>query len=402
MPKNTNRCIAPFTQLTIDPVGNTSPCPYLGGMTWQFDKDSTVQERWTGAEFEDLRKSHINNERDERCQRCWNEEDAGKQSLRKRLYTDFALDIGQIDQSIEDKTYLKGPITLTMKNGNVCNLQCRSCGPKDSMAWLPEAKHYIEKYPNDLGGTWFEKERFKKNWNQTQLEDMSTWNHNLQRLELYGGEPLYNKKVLEHLQSMDPDTAKNITLYFNTNANHIPSQEWKDAMSKFKKVEFMLSLDGVEDQFEYIRHPGKWRNVLMMRAWLKLNSKWLNISHGIITTVSIMNVYYLPEILDLFEDSWAEYVFLNIVELPTHFCIKNLPDPVKIKVANKLLNSKHKHKLIEIVNFMNAEPCNEIIWTRYLNWTQRIDDYRQQSFQTTFPEFYSCIPTSYLNIKQSS
>ena len=71
MPKNTNRCIAPFTQLTIDPVGNTSPCPYLGGMTWQFDKDSTVQKRWTGEEFEDLRKSHINNERDERCQRCW-------------------------------------------------------------------------------------------------------------------------------------------------------------------------------------------------------------------------------------------------------------------------------------------------------------------------------------------
>jgi hypothetical protein len=139
-----------------------------------------------------------------------------------------------------------------------------------------------------------------------------------------------------------------------------------------------------------------------MRAWLKLNSKWLNISHGIISTVSIMNVYYLPEMLDLFEDSWAEYVFLNIVELPTHFCIKNLPDPVKIKVANKLLNSKHKHKLIEIVNFMNAEPCNELIWTRYLTWTQRIDDYRQQSFQTTFPEFYSCIPTSYLNIKQSS
>ncbi len=155
-------CIAPFINLTIDPVRNTSPCPYLGGGTWNFANENSFKSIWQSEKFENLRQSHLAGERNPICQRCWTEEDVGKMSARLRYLQDFSKQLEQITQKIKDKSYLEGPSTLTMKNGNICNLQCRTCGPKDSYSWIPEAKSHIKNFPEQLDGTWFGGEAFKK------------------------------------------------------------------------------------------------------------------------------------------------------------------------------------------------------------------------------------------------
>ena len=71
-------CIAPFINLTIDPVRNTSPCPYLGGGTWNFANENSFKSIWQSEKFENLRQSHLAGEKTPICQRCWTEEDVGK------------------------------------------------------------------------------------------------------------------------------------------------------------------------------------------------------------------------------------------------------------------------------------------------------------------------------------
>jgi MoaA/NifB/PqqE/SkfB family radical SAM enzyme len=379
-------CIAPFINLTVDPINNTSPCPYLGGGSWNFANETSFKSIWQSKNFEDLRQSHLAGEKNPICQRCWTEEDVGKMSARLRYLQDFSKQLEQITQKIKDKSYLEGPSILTMKNGNICNLQCRTCGPKDSYSWIPEAKSHIKNFPEHLDGTWFRSEAFKKNWSNEQLKDFQNFNKNLTRVEHFGGEPLHNPKVVEHTQMLvDLGYAKDIVLYMNTNGTHIPNDKLQKLFSHFKLVEFNLSIDGVSNQFEYIRHPAKWEKLLQTIEWC---NKQKNFMWGIVTTVSILNIFYLNEILKTFDQWNKTNVFLNILEGPQYYSIKNLPQATK-NIITKMYNGNNK--LQSVVNFMNSEKQIEKHWNEFKFWTKQKDNYRKQTFQFTFPEFHSII-----------
>ena len=379
-------CIAPFINFTIDPINNSSPCPYLGGGAWNFGKEKSFRKIWTSTQFEKLRVSHLKGEKDPICQRCWNEESVGKISARQRFLKDYHSQINQITQKIKDKSYLEGPSILTLKNGNICNLQCRTCGPKDSYSWIPEAKEYIKKFPNNLDGTWFTGESYKKNWTTEQIDDFKNFNKNLIRVEHFGGEPLHNPKVVEHTQMLvDLNYAKNIVLYMNTNGTHVPNEKLQNLFKHFKHIEFNLSIDGIKKQFEYIRYPAKWESLLKTLDWCKQQS---NFTYGIVTTVSILNIFYLNDILRTFDQWNKKNVFLNLLEAPRYYSIKNLPIKIKSLITKKYNNDV---RLQPIVNFMNSAEPNEKYWDEFKFWTNQKDNYRGNKFQFIFPEFYSII-----------
>jgi len=380
---NKHTCIAPFINLTIDPEQNTSPCPYLGGGTWQF-KDVDFLNIWKSEKFERLRKDHLKGNKPVECSRCWKDEEVNKESARQR--TNKLHNIEKLELIIKDKSYLQGPKVLTMKNGNICNLQCRTCGPKDSSSWIPEAKSHIQKFPNALEHTWFGIESFKKNWTDKQMQNFYDISNNLTRVEHYGGEPLYNKRVEEHTAKLvEQGIAKNIVLYFNTNGTHIPSMRLQELFKSFKAIEFNISIDGIKDQFEYIRHPAKWSNLLETVEWCNQQQNFI---WGIVSTVSNLNVYYLDSMLETF-DSWGKQnVFLNILENPTFYSITNLPDRMKNIITKKYKGNK---RLEPTVAYMNNHKGDDLMWNKFLFWTKNKDSHRQQDFHFTFSEFSSII-----------
>ena len=365
---------------------NTSPCPYLGGGSWKFGKDKEFINIWQSDEFNDLRQAHLNGIKHPLCNRCWTEEAVGKESARMRFLKDFSDTLESIKEKIASTSYLEGPSILTMKNGNVCNLQCRICGPKDSSTWIPEAKHHIKKFPEQTRDTWFGIEAEKKNWNDFQMENLKFFNSNLKRVEHFGGEPFHNTKVLEHTRMLvDMDYAKNIVLYFNTNGTHVPNAEYQELFKHFKLVEFNLSIDSIDSMFEYIRHPAKWSSLMKTVEWC---NKQNNFIWGIVTTVSTLNVWYLPEILKTF-DGWNKTnVFLNILENPTYYNIKNIPPHIKEVIADKL---KSDPRFKSIIAFMDSVKYDQKQWESFKFWTKQKDDYRNNNFQFTFPEYHSII-----------
>ena len=403
--------MAPFMQLMMDTKGNHSPCAVLDGI-WHRKNDV-----WNHEELQKLRDNHAKGIRDATCDSCWVNEETGIESYRQRYHSSNKFDKEAVLQSIEDGSYKQGPTALYLKNGNICNLQCRICGPKDSFSWAPEANELAQKY--DSSGTLLQSGIAKHNWTTDQLENMLYWNKKLNRVDLFGGEALTNIKVLDYLQLLvDEGVSKDITVYFNTNATRTPNEVWWNVMKQFKALEFELSLDGVAQQFEYQRYPAKWKDVLSFRKWLSDKSKIMPITYGIIVTVNNLNIWYLPETLaKLIEykkievyKNYPQYlkdsrifkrilqtddnVFFNHVSYPAHYNIQNMPEQIKQQVDTKLSNSKHADQFEEIKRYMWLEQDMPSEWQKFLQWTKRHDAYRKQKFSDTFSEFNDVIYNS--------
>ena len=402
--------MAPFMQLMMDTEGNHSPCSVLDGL-WHMKNDV-----WNHEALEKLRDNHAKGIRDKTCESCWTNEETGIESYRQRYHASNKFDKEAVLQSIDDGSYKEGPTSLYLKNGNICNLQCRICGPKDSFSWVPEAKAMTEQHRSDVPGTLMNDRTVKNNWTAEQLKNMLYWNTKLNRVDLFGGEALTNTKVLDYLQLLvDEGVSKDITVYFNTNGSRVPNDAWWTVMQQFKALEFELSLDGVDQQFEYQRYPAKWKDVMAFRKWLFDKSKLMPITYGIIVTVNNLNIWYLPETLakliaykkievyknypQYLKDSKIfkrildtdDAIFFNHVSYPAHYNIQNMPESIKQQVDYKLSNSKYADQFKEIKNYMWLEKDQPKEWQKFLRWTTRHDLYRNQSFADTFKEFNEVI-----------
>ena len=388
-----NFCVAPFLQLTTHPTKSFSPCPYLGGTTWAQDY-GTIQQRWASADLESLRYQFLNNQRPDMCQRCWHEEDNNKQSLRLRLYnsqtktSDYSVInnstiVQEMIEGLAQKEYLKGPKILTIKNGNVCNAKCRVCHPGDSSRWVEDAN----KLASVIGPGHYAINVSEKNWSTEQLDEIYELSKNLKRLELFGGEPLYNKKVLSLLDRIAKNGhSKQLNLYINTNGS-VNLIDKVPRVHEFKEVEIGVSIDGIDKQFEYIRHGIKYKDVVdNILTWQKYfkekNTKFFIDS---ITTVSVFNIFSLPEIKQEITKLLPQSPFWNLLVSPDHLFIRNMPDKVKQKVIAKLQSDPEFSDIISVIN----QPADSDAWDKFLSISQALDVIRNENFKDTFPELGS-------------
>ena len=392
----TNFCVAPFIQCTTHPSKSFSPCPYLGGTVWG-DGNSKILEQWTSADLEALRQDFLDNKQSPICQRCWHEETNNKKSLRLRLFdpvkhtTDYPSFIEtetfavSIAEKIKSGRYLEGPEVLTIKNGNICNAKCRVCHPGDSSRWHADAV----KLKKITGKEYYSLNHIEHNWTDEQLNEIVAIAANLKRLELFGGEPLYNKKVYELLERIVTNgDSKHIVLYINTNGS-VDLIEKIPGIKDFKEVEIGVSIDGVGAQFDYIRHGLDYetvkKNVLRWQEYFKKH----NVKYFIdsISTVEILNVFYLPELKAAVKEILPLSPFWNLLVEPPHLFIKNMPDSIKDVVIAKLSADPEFADLITVIE----QSADLQQWVNFLEVTRALDLVRGEDFNTTFPEFAALI-----------
>ena len=286
---------------------------------------------------------------------------------------------------INDRSYLNGPEVLTIKNGNVCNAKCRVCHPGDSSRWISDSI----KLKEITGKQYYVVDQSEKNWSDTQLEEILSLASGLKRLELFGGEPMYNKKVQYLLeQIVERGYSRNIILYINTNGS-VNIVEKIPCIKDFKEVEIGVSIDGIDSHFNYIRHGLEYETVKVnIQAWqeyfVKHNVKYFIDS---ISTVEILNVFYLPELKKAVMDILPLTPFWNLLVNPPHLFIKNMPDSIKKAVINKLSLDSDFAELINVIN----QPSDLKEWDTFLEITNSLDQIRNEDFKQTFPEFAKLI-----------
>ena len=397
-----NFCVYPFIHLQIDPDGRARPCcKYkVGDASWQNDvpklPDVNIDELWHQPELQELRGQFIRNERPSGCKACWDEEKAGMQSMRKyeeggTLYpeTTFFAHIPR-----------HSPKSLDLKLSNLCNLKCRICTPFLSSQWIKEHKDLNLADANVIK-MYTDNSREKLFKDPVNAEILQTWAKNIDHLEFYGGEPLLqqeHEQVLSIINEFgNPARTK---IWYNTNTT-ICEEKFFKVWKNFNEITISLSIDDIAERFEYQRMNAKWSETLAnINKFKSLGKEYnVNLKLQVYVTVGSLNVFYLKELIEFVRDNLQLPVVFNMVHYPHHYSIVNLPEPVKVIVADKLQSIDLSNVTMldwsptidNLIRFMNDRPCNQEELTKFFSTTQLHDEYRKQEFAETFPELYNLL-----------
>ena len=210
---------------------------------------------------------------------CQYIEAAGQDSLRTGTLKMFGI-----------QKNLVGPQRLDLMFDIGCNLACRTCSPDYSTFWQ---KHLID---NKIQFDFPVKKESRVKEMISILETLD-----LSRLELIvfcGGETLMGSRYWEVAEAIARMTdPKQITLSFQTNGTQPVHKKYHELLEKFHLVKLNISLDGIEQQFEYLRWPASWNhvvdNILSLREQMPVNTMFL-----VEETISIFNLYYQHQLGD--------------------------------------------------------------------------------------------------------
>jgi hypothetical protein len=228
------------------------------------------------------------------CQACMSQEAAGALSMRQG----YLLTHGNptVEPSLQ---YLDINVDYT------CNLACVTCGPELSTTWRNELgiKH-IPVRPNI--------DKFLET--QLELLDLSE----LKEVRLWGGEPLLtntHKQLLEYIATRTD--ASKIKLMYNTNGTRLIDDYTKKLIEKFKFCRISFSIDAIDEQFEYLRYPAKWKEVENNLIWWKFNLPH-NAMLALTVTASILNVLELDSVFAWHQKNFSKSIFGDDIEVYVH------------------------------------------------------------------------------------
>lgn len=370
-------CILPWIHLEATPNGKVKPCcMYVDELEQSDLTKSSLEEVWNSEQLNNLRTDFVNGKMPLGCKPCWDAEAGGYKSKRQRDNERFSHHLDRISQP------LKKPVYLDLKLGTVCNIKCRTCSTESSFKWANDEQLIYGRVLNpNLRSYWVEEDSPFWQGLEEMLDD-------LEYIDFTGGEPFLIKRHVEVLKKcVERDLAKDISIHYNTNGTIMPTEEMFKLWKHFKWVEVMFSIDGVGDHFNYIRHPAKWD--LVMNTFNKTKERqYLHIS--ICHTVSMLNVYYLPEFITWFKTQGLEdhQLYLNLLHYPTYYCVSNLDNSTK-QVVNKRLENVSFNQIAAIKDFINSTNDNKV--DEFITMTKKIDVIRNERFEEVFPEFYEVI-----------
>jgi hypothetical protein len=153
--------------------------------------------------------------------------------------------------------------------------------------------------------------------------------YQLQHVYLAGGEPLLMKENLELLQRLNPD----VTLRINTNLSRVDTQVF-ETICEFQNVHWIISLESMEEEFEYIRWGASWAD---FQANLDIVSK---LHHKI----SFNMLYFLLNFRSLFccvdhlmaKGFHANSFVIGALLAPLHLNVRHLPEAVLQSIEHAL------------------------------------------------------------------
>tara|TARA_E500000178_G_scaffold316212_1_gene335754 strand:- start:662 stop:1792 length:1131 start_codon:yes stop_codon:yes gene_type:complete len=370
-------CHNAFTGLDISPEGFLKPCcKFKHEGKEPFHIKDGIQNYQESKWLKDLQQDFIDGKKPDGCKRCWIQEDAGVKSKRQLDYERHKSNFDSID--LRSKEFKN----ISIAFGNICNLACRICGPGASSRWATLlGKIENKKYPIHK---WFQDKKI--------MQDIILNTKEAFHLDVPGGEPLL-VEIKEHYQYLEQliknGTAKNISLHYTTNGTTFPKVEHLELWNKFKEVDLQISIDDIEERYEYNRWPAKWPQVynnLKKYQLLSKNNKQIRLSLSF--TVSAFTILYAERFVRWCVKEKLPMPWMGVVDTPYHYRPSVLPNEAKIKINDILQTSNIKRvkKLGEIL-FLDDKSH----YQTFVDKVQQFDQIRKQSFQNTFPELSEMI-----------
>jgi radical SAM protein with 4Fe4S-binding SPASM domain len=402
-----NFCPAPWMHLHVINDGRAFPCcqtPLKDEYSFGNVKENTLLEILNSDRAKQMRLSMLNGEPlPPSCERCTSKEAVGMNSMRTGLFEGYFNDATSIIESTNpdgslDKLEL---MYWDFRFSNYCNLSCRTCGPIFSTSWAKDAKIIWKTSNKDKTPALIDLKDASLFWN-----DIANHIDSVKEIHFAGGEPVIME---EHWRIIDLLLEKgliNTRLKYSTNATTLvyKGRNILDVWKKFPNVHVSLSIDAVNDAFDYIRNRGNWKEV--EQNLLDIASS--GVEYWIHPTISVLNIYRLIELHDKLlslkiinpkEKNLKHYFItqfhLNPLFTPEYYSLQSLPKDHKVAIEKMLrkyaLKMYLEHKIPmsgweSVIKFMNDKDASAN-WKTFIDMTNKLDLIRNQKFFQINPEF---------------
>jgi MoaA/NifB/PqqE/SkfB family radical SAM enzyme len=407
MSKSKTFCILPWIHAATYTDGSALLCCVAKSDKETNLNNMTMNEAWNSVMFRDARLKMLRGEEVSNCASCYAEEEVGMHSHRlvenyvwyKKLGKEYLDDL--VANTKQDGSVEHDFITLDLRLGNTCNLQCIMCRPVDSSKWVKHANILKDELTTEVKWDWKHKvedysiKNFEWYKDAEFLESFYANASGIKHIIFGGGEPLYIKEHKEIIkQLVGRGHSKDIELRYHTNGT-IWDQEVADLWTQFKRVEVMISLDGVGEVNDYIRYPADWPTIEKNLS-LYDNTPDM-IDPKILCTVQALNIDHLPEFADwmlsknykkISKRSQEGIFHPGILHYPQYLSPKVLPPEVKERITLKLaeyaikhLDNGHIQKFKQLTELMNSEDLS-FMFDQTLEYINKLDQLR--STDSTF------------------
>ena len=313
----------PWTGLMYNFDGEVKNCIRSAGAIGDI-KHNNIQDIVLGSTNVSAQQNIVNHQPVATCHTCYDLE-GDKSGF--NIISDRIFYIRELKKVATD-TYQIGNFdlqTVDVRWTNLCNFSCVYCGPEFSSKWAAELDEYVA-VPLDT-----QKQQFKN-----YIFDNV---HKLKHVYLAGGEPLLmreNEELLDLLKSTNPE----VNLRINTNLSKVDTQVF-EKICEFKNVHWIVSVETIEEEFEYIRRGGCWidflDNLNMIR---KLDhSISFNMLHFLLNYQSVFGCVDFLKNLGFHNNSYIIGAMAN----PPYLNIRHLPESVLHSLRNILQDKINQH-----------------------------------------------------------
>jgi organic radical activating enzyme len=371
-------------------IDNATPCHLIRN-----NLNQSPEEYLNGPWLKNLKQEFVDGKFPDVCGGCKSRENLGLKSTRRSVWKDHFKVEG--DESLDISEYTVDKKTdvyrFEILFSNLCNFKCRICTEECSSSiakentkfGVPNSSPLFQSIKSHKGVAKSPKENFEE------LKNVCL-HSSLRKLVLTGGEPLLIKECYEILDFIiEQNLTDTVILELYTNCS-VYNLEFINRMLKFKKVNFVMSIDGTEKTAEYQRHGTNWK--VVKNNILKFNS--LPISRLFNTAISgyvLLDVSSLATFLmKLYEqnneiqtrcysvsdtdDCHWKYMDTHLREI----AIKEIDKALEIlTVKNFYLLSKELQDIKTVLQ--NTSPITP---HRFVKFTENLDKMRGESFEETF------------------
>lgn len=373
-------CAAPWVHMYIDPAGQVSPCCTALPVTYGNTNDNTLEEIWNSKSTQLFREKLLDGKPQDACRFCYQQEKhSNVLSLREWL-----------TEAYQDKITNTTPDFnlhyVDIRASNICNFACTMCNEHLSSNWHSDKEKLLNK---KLATPKFQQLTQKTKDELTEKLD------DVHQLYWAGGEPLITEFHYDILDELIQREKFDIQLRYNTNLSKLSYKRKNilDYWKKFDKIDLSASVDLHGERGEYQRYGLVWQEFL--DNWKLIKQETPHVQMNLQLTVTSHTVGYLPEFCDIIRDELKVDSFaFNFTHKPIEYNPQVIPPQVKEIYTKKLLTyterddvlTEHKDFIYAVVNFLHDKHYPKEEWIKAVNFYDRLDKIRGNSWRKLWPE----------------
>ena len=341
-------------------------------------KDNGIHEILKGETATHKKHLMYYNKNEPTCQPCYDLEQDKKSFdiISDRVF--YLKELKNVDHNTYKSIDAFDLQTIDIRWNNTCNFACVYCSPEFSSKWATELDVKFEEVPQ---------QRFHQ-MKQFIFEHASQLKH----VYLAGGEPLLIKENLELLNLLKTQNPT-VNLRINTNLSKVDTKIF-DLICEFPNVHWIVSVDEMDKEFEYVRYGSVWQDFLdNLDIIKKLNHKIsFNMLHHLLNHMSIFKCVKHLQDLGFHNNSFIIGPLLG----PDYLNIRHLPEKVLQLVELEIQDwvDQEPGYLLEnsLQNMLQyiKTPMEKNI-NRCLEEIDKIDKRRNLNSRVVFPELYNLI-----------